>query len=61
MAECCLSLVEQAIFHPRQIEHIRQLLNLIPEEIRPGPEYTDLRARTEKVESEANPGDTLLD
>jgi hypothetical protein len=61
MAECCLSLVEQVIFHPRQIEHVRQLLNSTPEGLRSSSEYADLRARIGKFENEANPGETLPD
>ena len=50
MADCCLSLIEQAIFSPRQTQHVRQLLNLIPEERRSDIAYADLRSRLAQVE-----------
>jgi hypothetical protein len=51
MADCCLSLVEQGEFAPSQTQHIRQLLNLIPEDQRSSPEYAELRTRLHHVEN----------
>ncbi len=31
MAECCLSMVEQKIFHPRQAAHVRRLIHALKE------------------------------
>lgn len=33
MAECCMALVEAAVFHKRQIQHIRTLLNRVSAEL----------------------------
>lgn len=45
MAGCCLLLVEEGIFHRRQMERVRMLLNRIPENMRAGETFLDLSAR----------------
>ena len=57
MADCCLALIEQAIFSPRQTQHVRQLLNRIPEEQRSTGDYQGLRARLAIVEATSRPED----
>ena len=57
MAECCLSLVEQAIFHPRQTQHVRELLNLIPEGERFDADYVNLRERLGMAEQRNGSGE----
>ena len=58
MADCCLGLIEEAIFHPRQTERVRMLLNRIPEDGRSEQRFLDLTARVraaEKGEQDAPP------
>lgn len=50
IAECCLTLMEQGIFHPRQTDHIRQFLNSVPEEQRDTERYLGLRSRLRSFE-----------
>lgn len=45
IADCCLTLLEQGIFHPRQKEHVRQFLNAVPEDQRDTERYLGLRTR----------------
>jgi hypothetical protein len=45
MAGCCFTLIEEGVFHPQQSQHVRQLLNTVPEEYRGSEAYVDLRAR----------------
>lgn len=45
MADCCLTLVEEHVFHVRQLEHVRMLLNRVPEEDRSNSRYVELNAR----------------
>lgn len=45
MAECCLVLIEESIFHLRQTERVRMLLNSVPEERRSEQQFLDLLAR----------------
>jgi hypothetical protein len=52
MAECCLLLIEQTVFHPKQTQHVRQLLNSVPEDDRQTPRYQALRARVLTCETE---------
>ncbi len=52
MAECCLALIEQGIFHRRQTEHVRMLLNTIPEDRRAAQAYLSLRTRLEIIAKE---------
>jgi hypothetical protein len=49
MADCCLTLVEEAIFHPRPREHVRILLKHIPEDAQSNQQFRDLTARLEDV------------
>ena len=51
MADCCLRLIEEAIFHRRQTERVRMLLNRIPEEKRSEQRFLDLSARVRAVET----------
>ena len=55
MAECCLVLIEEAIFHRRQTERVRMLLNRIPEDGRAQQRYLDLSARVRAAEKEGEP------
>ena len=50
MAECCLTLVEDAVFHLRQLERVRMLLNRIPETHRSDMQFVQLVARLRAVE-----------
>ena len=51
MADCCLRLIEEAVFLPRQTERVRMLLNRIPEDRRADKRCLDLRARVLAVEA----------
>lgn len=50
MADCCLILVEEAIFHPRQTERVRMLLNSVPEEKYTEQRFLDLTSRLHAAE-----------
>lgn len=50
MADCCLTLVEEGVFHNRQLERVSMLLNRIPEESRSDRRFLDLIARKQVVE-----------
>jgi hypothetical protein len=55
MAECCLVLIEESIFHPRQTERVRMLLNSVPEERRSEQQVLDLVARVRAAEKKGEP------
>ena len=55
MAECCLSSIEAKIFHTRQTERVRMLLNQIPEEHRPAVEFQSLVLRLKEAEELKSP------
>jgi len=42
MADCCLTLVNEGIFHGRQLEHVRELLNGLPDDRRSSAGFQDL-------------------
>lgn len=54
MADCCLTLMEEAVFHKRQTERVRMLLNCVPEERRSDGRFLDLTGRLRAVEERAN-------
>jgi hypothetical protein len=56
MADCCLALIEEAIFHPRQTERVRMLLNRIPEDRRSEQPFLDLTARVRAAETKDEQG-----
>jgi hypothetical protein len=45
IADSCLMLVEEGVFHSRQVEHVRALLNQVPESGRSTSEYRTLASR----------------
>lgn len=51
MADCCLTLIEEAVFHARQTEHVRMLLNRVAEHKPSDPQYLDLTVRLHACES----------
>ena len=51
MADCCLGLIEEAVFHRRQAERVRMLLNRIPEDRRSERRFLDLSARVHAAET----------
>lgn len=53
MADCCLTLIEEAVFHSRQTQHVRMLLKRVPDERRTDQRYLDLTARLARIEAEA--------
>lgn len=53
MARCSLTLMEQGLFHPRQTEHVRRLLNRVPEESRSGGPFLELISRLHALEARA--------
>jgi len=55
MADCCLVLIEEAIFHPRQTERVRMLLNGLPEEMRSEQRFLDLSVRVRVAEKKGEP------
>ena len=62
MAECCLSMVEEGIFHPRQVERVRMVLNRLPEARRTDGEFLELAARLRELEKRnGEPGDAPND
>jgi hypothetical protein len=54
MAECCLTLIENKVFHLRQTEHVRLLLKQASEKSRLKERYTELTARLHQLETMAN-------
>ncbi len=56
MAECCLALIEESIFHPRQTEQVRMLLNSIPEERRSEQRFLGLSVRVRAPDKKGEPG-----
>ena len=51
MADCCLGLIEETIFHRHQTERVRMLLNRIPEDRRSEQRFLDLSARVRATET----------
>jgi len=51
MAECCLVLIEEAIFHSQQTERVRMLLKRIPQEKRSEQQFLDLSAQVRAAET----------
>ena len=51
MVDCCLGLIEEGIFHRRQTERVRMLLNRIPEDWRSGQRFLVLSARVHAAET----------
>ncbi len=56
MADCCLTLIEEAIFHFGQLERVRMLLHRIPESGRSDKLYLNLIARLPLVAKLSNHG-----
>ncbi len=57
MADCCLSMVEEAVFHRRQLERVRMLLKSAKRELHQDPQerLDDLWARLLSLEAERAP------
>ncbi|MBN2024806.1 MAG: zinc-ribbon domain-containing protein [Pirellulales bacterium] len=55
MAECCLCLVEAAVFPPRQLERVRMLLNRVPDARRSDDQVVEMIARLRAVEERDKP------
>lgn len=53
MVDCCLTLIEEAEFSPRQCERVRMLLKRVPEDRRSGENFRDLTARLYVAERQA--------
>jgi hypothetical protein len=51
MVDCCLTLMEEAIFHPRQSERVRMLLKQVPAENQSGQRFLQLTDRLHAVEA----------
>jgi hypothetical protein len=51
MADCCLTLIEEAVFNARQTQHVRMLLNRLAEDKPSDPRYLDLTVRLHAFES----------
>lgn len=51
MADCCLGLIEEAIFHPRQTQRVRMLLNRIPGDRRSEQRFQELKGRVRAAET----------
>jgi hypothetical protein len=56
MADCCLSLIEEAVFHRRQTECVRMLLKRVPTEARSDRRFLDLMARLHAAEMKGESG-----
>lgn len=54
MAECCLTLVEEGVFHERQTERVRMLLKSVPEERQSERRFADLSTRLRAVGMKAS-------
>jgi hypothetical protein len=54
MADCCLSLVEEGVFHDRQTERIRMLLNLVADQCSEDARYVELTNRLHLIEGNRN-------
>ncbi len=55
MAERCLVLIEESIFHPRQTERVRMLPSSVPEERRSEEHFLDPSARVRAAEKKGEP------
>lgn len=49
-ADCCLKLVEQGVFHKRQTERVRMLLNRVRDDRHEDVKYEELATRLQAVE-----------
>jgi hypothetical protein len=56
MADCCLTLIEEATFHTRQTERVQMLLNRVPEDRRSDQRFLALAARLHAAETKGEPG-----
>jgi len=51
MAMCCISLIEAGIFHRRQVERVRMLVNRIPETSRSDDQVVEVVLRLHAIEN----------
>jgi hypothetical protein len=51
MADCCLTLIEEAVFHFRQTENVRMLLKRMPDDRRSDKRYLGLVTRLKAAET----------
>ncbi len=51
LADCCLTLIEEAVFHHHQTERVRMLLKRVPEEKRSDRRFVDSVARLHAAEA----------
>ena len=56
MADCCLALVEEAVFHRRQLQRVRMLLKSAKRELNENtePRFNDLSARLLLLEDQSS-------
>ena len=60
MAECCVSLIEEGVFHVRQSQHVRELLRKVDAQGEVADISKDLSTRLAALESDrGGPGDNL--
>lgn len=52
MADCCLTLIEEGVFHRRQTQRVRMLLNRLPDDRRSDKRSLDLTVRLAAIEAE---------
>ncbi len=51
-ADCCLTLIEQGVFHKRQTERVRMLLNLVRDDCHDDVKYKELATRLKAIENQ---------
>ncbi len=51
-ADCCLTLVEQGVFHKRQTERVRMLLNRVRDDRHDDVKYKELATRLQAIENQ---------
>lgn len=51
-ADCCLTLVEQGLFHKRQTERVRMLLNRVRDDCHDDVKYKELATRLQAIENQ---------
>jgi hypothetical protein len=60
LIDCCLTLIEEAVFHPRQTEHVRMLLNRMPAERRSDSVVVEFTQRLHDIEKRTSEQDSSV-
>jgi len=52
MAQCCVDLIQASVFKPSKCQHVRALLNRLPDDMQANERYLDIRAEVREIEAE---------